>query len=347
MKRQSFSDTSPAARTPTAAAAPGSDSRVASLPGRSSASPLDHGPSGSGKIGLGRKLKGFFLLTKPQVIELLLVTTAPTMIFAAGGLPNLWLILNTMIGGAMAAGGAGAFNCYIDREADRLMKRTERRPLVTGEITDRQGLTFAWGLSIVSVVYLTLLVNPLAGALGLAAILLYVVFYSMILKRRTAQNIVWGGIAGCMPVFIAWAAVENKLSFSSLVLFVIIFLWTPPHYWPLSMKYAEDYQRAGIPMLGAIASAKAVSVQVVLYAWATVICSLMLIPVGGAGWVYGLTALVSGAWFIWKCHQLHQQALAEEATSRTAMVVFHASITYLTLVFVALAIDPFVGGPVL
>lgn len=299
------------------------------------------------KIGLRRKLKGFFLLTKPQVIELLLVTTAPTMIFAAGEFPSIWLILHTMIGGAMAAGGAGAFNCYIDREADRLMKRTEKRPLVTGEITDREGLIFAWALSIVAIAYLTILVNPLSGALGLAAILLYVVFYSLILKRRTAQNIVWGGIAGCMPVFIGWAAVENKLSFSSLVLFVLIFLWTPPHYWPLSMKYAEDYQRAGIPMLGAIASAKAVSVQVVLYAWATVICSLLLIPVGGAGWVYGLTALVSGAWLIWKCHRLHQLALAEEATSRTAMVVFHASITYLTLVFVALAIDPFVGGPVL
>lgn len=299
------------------------------------------------RAGLRRKLKGFFLLTKPQVIELLLVTTAPTMIFAAGELPSIWLILNTMIGGAMAAGGAGAFNCYIDREADRLMKRTEKRPLVTGEITDREGLIFAWVLSIVAIAYLTLLVNPLSGALGLAAILLYVVFYSLILKRRTAQNIVWGGIAGCMPVFIGWAAVENRLSFSALVLFVVIFLWTPPHYWPLSMKYAEDYQRAGIPMLGAIASAKAVSVQVVLYAWATVICSLLLIPVGGAGWVYGLTALVSGAWFIWKCHRLHQLALAEEATSRTAMVVFHASITYLTLVFVALAIDPFVGGPVL
>ncbi|MCT1368499.1 heme o synthase [uncultured Kocuria sp.] len=309
--------------------------------------PSPHSAASGSKVGLRRKLKGFFLLTKPQVIELLLVTTAPTMIFAAGEIPNLWLILNTMLGGAMAAGGAGAFNCYIDREADRLMKRTEKRPLVTGEVTDREGLVFAWILSIVAVAYLTMFVNPLSGVLGLAAILLYVVFYSLILKRRTAQNIVWGGIAGCMPVFIGWAAVENRLSFSALVLFVLIFLWTPPHYWPLSMKYAEDYQRAGIPMLGAIASAKAVSVQVVLYAWATVICSLMLIPVGGAGWVYGLTALIAGAWFIWKCHHLHQLALAEEATSRTAMVVFHASITYLTVVFVALAIDPFVGGSVL
>lgn len=299
------------------------------------------------RIGVLRKAKAFFLLTKPQVIELLLVTTAPTMIFAQGGMPSLWLILNTMLGGALAAGGAGAFNCYIDRDADRLMKRTERRPLVTGEVTDRQALVFAWVLSAVAVIYLWLLVNPLSGVLGLVAILLYVVFYSLILKRRTSQNIVWGGIAGCMPVFIAWAAVQNSLSWAAVVLFLVIFLWTPPHYWPLSMKYAEDYQRAGIPMLGAVASAKAVSVQVVLYAWATVICSLLLIPVGGAGWVYGLTALLAGAWFILKCHRLHALAMAEEATSRTAMVVFHASITYLTLVFVALAFDPFFGGPVL
>ena len=309
--------------------------------------PAETARSGAPKIGWRRKARAYFLLTKPQVIELLLVTTAPTMIFAAGGWPSPLLILVTMLGGAMAAGGAGAFNCYIDREADRLMRRTERRPLVTGEVTDRQALVFAWLLSAVSVIFLTFAVNPLSGGLALVAILLYVVFYSIILKRRTAQNIVWGGIAGCMPVIIAWAAVENALSWSAVVLFLVIFLWTPPHYWPLSMKYAEDYQRAGIPMLGAIASAKAVSVQVVLYAWATVICSLLLIPVGGAGWVYGLTALVSGAWFVFQCHRLHRLALEEQATSRTAMVVFHASITYLTLLFIALAFDPFVGGPVL
>lgn len=300
-----------------------------------------------GRVSLARRLRAYFLLTKPQVIELLLVTTAPTMIFAQGGIPSIWLILNTMVGGALAAGGSGAFNCYIDREADRLMKRTEKRPLVTGEVSDREALVFAWVLSVVAVAYLTFFVNLLCGALALAAILLYVVFYSIWLKRRTAQNIVWGGIAGCMPVFIAWAAVENRITFSAVVLFVVVFLWTPPHYWPLSMKYAEDYQRAGIPMLGAIASAKAVSVQVVLYAWATVICSFLLIPVGGAGWVYGLTAAFSGGWFVVQAHRLHRLAMAEEATSRTAMVVFHASITYLSLLFLALAVDPFVGGPVL
>ncbi|MFW0155117.1 heme o synthase [Rothia sp. P6271] len=300
-------------------------------------------PKGSHKVSLMRKLIAYIHLTKPQVIELLLVTTAPTMMFAAGGMPPFWLIINTMVGGAMAAGASGAFNCYIDRDADRLMKRTERRPLVTGEVSDKEALIFAWALAIISIIYLWVLVNPFASMLGLIAILLYVVFYSLYLKRRTTQNIVWGGLAGCMPVFIAWAAVENTISWAAVVLFTVIFLWTPPHYWPLSMKYAEDYQRAGIPMLGAIAPAKSVSVQVVLYSWAMVICSLLLVPLGGAGWVYTLTAIASGAWFLYHCHRLHALAIAGKATSRTAMTVFHGSITYLTVLFIAVAIDPFVG----
>lgn len=304
-------------------------------------------PAQGGKISWARKVKAYIHLTKPQIIELLLVTTAPTMIFAARGFPDLWLVLHTMIGGALAAGASGAFNCYIDRDADRLMKRTEKRPLVTGELKDREALVFAWILAVVSIVYLYLLVNPLAALLGVVAIFLYVVFYSLWLKRRTKQNIVWGGLAGCMPVFIAWAAVENTISWAAVVLFMVIFLWTPPHYWPLSMKYAEDYKAAGIPMLGATDSAKSVSVQVVLYGWAMVICSLLLVPLGGAGWVYTATALAVGAWFLYHCHKLHRLALAEQATSRTAMVVFHGSITYLTILFISLAVDPFVGGPVL
>ncbi|MBM7050602.1 heme o synthase [Rothia sp. ZJ1223] len=299
------------------------------------------------RVPLARKIRAYIHLTKPQVIELLLVTTAPTMIFAAGGVPNLWLMLNTMIGGAMAAGASGAFNCYIDREADRKMKRTEKRPLVTGELNDREALTFAWLLAVLSIVYLYVLVNPLSALLGFIAILLYVVFYSIFLKRRTAQNIVWGGLAGCMPVLIAWAAVTNSLNWTPFVLFTVIFLWTPPHYWPLSMKYAEDYKAAGIPMLGAIAGAKSVSVQVVLYGWAMVICSLLLVPVGGAGWVYTLTAAIAGAWFLYGCHKLYRLAQREQATSRTAMTVFHGSITYLTVLFIALALDPFVGEAVM
>ncbi|MBO0895571.1 MULTISPECIES: heme o synthase [Arthrobacter] len=295
----------------------------------------------------GRKLRAYVALTKPRVIELLLVTTLPTMIFAERGLPGLWLVVFTMVGGALAAGSAGAFNCYIDRDMDKLMKRTKNRPLVTGEVSPREALVFAWVLGVVSIALLWFGANPLTGLLGLGAILLYVVFYTLILKRRTTQNIVWGGIAGCMPVLIAWAAVTNKVEWPAVILFLIIFLWTPPHYWPLSMKYGEDYRNASVPMLGAVAGAKLVSVQVVLYAYATVACSLLLIPAGGAGWVYTLAAVLSGVWFLAETHRLHNRAQHETVTDKTAMKVFHGSISYLTILFLALAIDPFVGGPLL
>ncbi|MCC3265000.1 heme o synthase [Arthrobacter gengyunqii] len=295
----------------------------------------------------GRKLRAYVALTKPRVIELLLVTTLPTMIFAERGLPGLWLILFTMVGGALAAGSAGAFNCYIDRDMDKLMQRTKNRPLVTGEVSPREALVFAWVLGIISIALLWFGANPLTGLLGVGAILLYVVFYTLILKRRTTQNIVWGGAAGCMPVLIAWAAVTNKVEWPAIILFMIIFLWTPPHYWPLSMKYGEDYRNASVPMLGAVAGAKLVSVQVVLYAYATVACSLLLIPVGGAGWVYTVAAVLSGVWFLVETHRLHSRAQQENLTDKSAMKVFHGSISYLTILFLALAIDPFVGGPLL
>ena len=292
----------------------------------------------------GRKVRAYVALTKPRVIELLLVTTLPTMIFAQQGLPSLGLILATMVGGALAAGSAGAFNCYIDRDMDKLMKRTKNRPLVTGEVSPREAMVFAWVLGLVSIALLWFGANPLTGLLGVGAILLYVVFYTLILKRRTTQNIVWGGAAGCMPVLIAWAAVTNKVERPAFILFMIIFLWTPPHYWPLSMKYGEDYRNASVPMLGAVAGAKLVSVQVVLYAYATVACSLLLVPVGGAGWVYTVAALLSGAWFVAESHKLHSRAQREELNDKSAMKVFHLSISYLTILFLALAVDPFVGG---
>ena len=292
----------------------------------------------------GRKARAYVALTKPRVIELLLVTTLPTMIFAQRGLPSLGLILATMVGGALAAGSAGAFNCYIDRDMDKLMKRTKNRPLVTGEVSPREALIFAWILGIVSIALLWFGANPLTGLLGLGAILLYVVFYTLILKRRTTQNIVWGGAAGCMPVLIAWAAVTDKVEWPAFILFMIIFLWTPPHYWPLSMKYGEDYRNASVPMLGAVAGAKTVSVQVVLYAYATVACSLLLVPVGGAGLVYTLAAVFSGIWFLVESHKLHSRAQREELNDKSAMKVFHLSISYLTILFLALAVDPFVGG---
>ncbi len=297
---------------------------------------------------VSRKAKAYVALTKPRVVELLLVTTLPTMIFAERGFPSISLVLATLFGGAMAAGASGAFNCYIDRDMDKIMKRTKGRPLVTGEVTPREALIFAWVLGIASLVVLWVGTNPLTTALGLAAILFYVVLYTLILKRRTAQNIVWGGIAGCMPVLIAWAAVTNKIEWPAIILFLIIFLWTPPHYWPLSMKYADDYNAAHVPMLGAISSARKVSVQVVLYAWATIVCSLLIVPMGYAGIVYTVVAAGSGAWFIYECHVLYREAQRDHAPAdmnKKAMKVFHISITYLTLVFIALAIDPFVGSP--
>jgi protoheme IX farnesyltransferase len=292
----------------------------------------------SGRIGFRRKLKAYISLTKPRVVELLLVTTVPTMILAANGIPNLWLVLATVIGGYMSAGSAGAFNCYIDRDIDRVMKRTSKRPLVTGELSDREALVFAWLLGAASILVLGFFANWVAAGLSLVAILLYVVFYTLILKRRTPQNIVWGGVAGCMPVLIGWAAVTGSLDWAPFILFGVIFLWTPPHYWPLSMKYRSDYKEAGVPMLAVVRGRAAVGLQVVLYAWAMVACSLLLIPVAHMGLFYTAISLVAGGWFLYESHRLYNLAIRHENVS--PMRVFHGSIAYLTLIFLAVAIDP-------
>ncbi|WP_223690580.1 heme o synthase [Leifsonia poae] len=292
----------------------------------------------SGRIGVRRKLKAYVSLTKPRVVELLLVTTVPTMILAAHGIPNLWLVLATVIGGYMSAGSAGAFNCYFDRDIDRVMKRTSKRPLVTGELSDREALVFAWALGAASILVLGFFANWLAAGLSLVAILLYVVFYTLILKRRTPQNIVWGGVAGCMPVLIGWAAVTGSLDWAPFILFGVIFLWTPPHYWPLSMKYRSDYKEAGVPMLAVVRGRAVVGLQVILYAWAMVACSLLLIPVAHMGVVYTAVSLVAGGWFLYESHRLYNLAIRHAAVS--PMRVFHGSIAYLTLIFLAVAIDP-------
>ena len=292
----------------------------------------------TGRIGVARKVKAYVALTKPRVIELLLVTTAPVMILAAQGIPNLWLVLATLVGGSLSAGSANAFNCYIDRDIDRVMNRTKKRPLVTGELSDREALVFAWVTGAVSVVWLVLFVNWLAAALSLAAILFYVLVYTLVLKRRTPQNIVWGGAAGCMPVLIGWAAVTGSLTWTPVILFGIVFLWTPPHYWPLSMKYRADYQSVNVPMLAVVRGRTVVGLQVVLYAWATVVCSLLLIPVAPMGIFYSVVAVLSGAWFIYESHRLYATAIRHGEVR--PMRVFHSSITYLTLVFLAVGIDP-------
>ena len=290
------------------------------------------------RIGFRRKALAYVALTKPRVIELLLVTTAPVMVLAANGIPNLWLVLGTLVGGSLSAGSANAFNCYIDRDIDRVMDRTKKRPLVTRELSDREALVFAWVTGAASVLWLGLLINWLSAALSLAAILFYVFVYTLVLKRRTPQNIVWGGAAGCMPVLIGWAAVTNSLTWAPVILFGIVFLWTPPHYWPLSMKYRADYQSVGVPMLAVVRGRTVVGLQVVLYAWATVACSLLLIPVANMGILYTAVAVLAGAWFVIESHLLYSTAIRHGEVR--PMRVFHSSISYLTLVFLAVGIDP-------
>ncbi len=290
------------------------------------------------KIGFKRTVKAYVSLTKPRVMELLLVVTVPAMILAQGGLPNLWLVVATLLGGAMSAGSAGAFNCYIDRDMDRRMKRTSSRPLVTGEISDRNALIFSWVLGVLSVAWLWLTTNWLAAALSAGAIFFYVVIYTLILKRHSEQNIIWGGIAGCFPVLIGWAAVTESLDWPAWIFFLVIFLWTPPHYWPLSMKYRNDYANAGVPMLGVVRGRATVGLQIILYAWATVASSLLLIPVANMGIVYTVVALVTGGWFIVESHRLYGSAIRGQEGK--PMKVFHGSIGYLSLLSLAIAIDP-------
>ncbi|WP_341579121.1 heme o synthase [Microbacterium schleiferi] len=286
----------------------------------------------------GRTVRAYVALTKPRVLELLLVTTVPVMILAQQGFPPLWLVVATVIGGSASAGSAAAFNMYLDRDIDAHMQRTENRPLVTGEVSPRGALIFAWSLAVASTLWLGFTTNWLAAALSAGAIFFYVVIYTMILKRRTEQNIVWGGIAGCFPVLIGWSAVTGSLAWPALILFLLVFLWTPPHYWPLSMKYRDQYDEVDVPMLGATRSGSQVGLQVILYAWATVVTSLLLIPVASMGIVYTASALAFGGWFIYESHVLYARAV--RGTEPRPMRVFHASITYLTLLFVAIAVDP-------
>lgn len=293
--------------------------------------------------GLLSKAKAYLALTKPRVIELLLITTVPTMILAKQGLPNLWLVLATLVGGAFSAGSANAFNCYIDADIDKIMGRTKNRPLVTGELSKREALIFAFVVGAASVAWLWVFANFLAAMLSLSAILFYVLVYTLLLKRRTPQNIVWGGAAGAMPALIGWAAVTDDLSVSAWLLFLIIFLWTPPHYWPLSMRYKDDYAAAGVPMLPVVRSAQVVGVQIVLYSWALVVSTLLLIPASNLGWIYTGAAALSGGWFLFEATLLYNSSKTGEV--KTPMRLFHGSITYLTVLFIAIAVDPLIHLP--
>lgn len=288
----------------------------------------------------------YIALTKPRIIQLLLVTTVPTMILAQQGLPPLGLVIATLIGGSLAAGSANTLNCFLDRDIDEVMHRTERRPLVTGEIPPLRAMTFGIVLGVIAFGLLWWQVNFLSAAMAVAAILFYVFVYTLTLKRRTSQNIVWGGAAGCMPVLIGWAAVTNSLSWSAVVLFMIIFLWTPPHYWPLSLKYRDDYAAAGVPMLSVVATPEVLARRVVVYTWAMVLCSVSLVPVAHTGPVYAAVAVGLGAVFLKASYGLLARARAG-AEDLAPMRVFHLSITYLTFLFLAVAVDPFIPLPLL
>jgi protoheme IX farnesyltransferase len=289
------------------------------------------------------KFRAYVALTKPRVIELLLVTTVPAMILAHRGFPDILLVLNVLIGGALSAASANSFNCYIDADIDKIMGRTKGRPLVTGELSKTEALVFAYTSGFVSFAYLWVTAGWLAAVLSLAAILFYVLVYTLLLKRRTPQNIVWGGAAGAAPVLIGWAAVTKDLSVAPWLLFLLIFLWTPPHYWPLSMKYRDDYAAAGVPMLPVVRNPKVVGVQILLYTWAMITSSLLLIPAANMGIIYAATACIFGLWFTYEATVLYRQSKTDNPQS--PMRLFHGSISYLTVLFLAIAVDPILHFP--
>lgn len=271
---------------------------------------------------------------KLRVVELLLVTTVPTMVLAVGGWPSIQLMAITLIGGTLAAGGANAINMYIDRDIDKLMVRTQNRPLVTGVLTPREAMIFAIVLEILAFLVLWAGANLLAAVLAVSAMLFYVFVYSLWLKRTSKQNIVIGGAAGAMPVLVGWAAVTNSLGWAPVVLFVVIFLWTPPHFWALAIRHADDYKAAGVPMMPVVVSLERTVRSMTIYAVLLTLSTLVLVPVADLGWIYGITALVFGVAFV-----IGSIRLGSDPSPKRSMRLFTFSITYVTAVFVALTLD--------
>jgi len=296
-------------------------------------------PALDGVRGGWERAGAYVALTKPRIIELLLVTTLPTMVVAARGWPSIGLMAATLVGGAFAAGGANAMNMVVDRDIDKVMHRTRNRPLVTGAMTPAAAAVFACALEVVAFVELWLAVNLLSAVLALAATAFYLGIYTLWLKRRSSQNIVIGGAAGAVPVLVGWSAVTGSLSWTPLILFAIIFIWTPPHFWALAVRYREDYQAAHVPMLPAVSTMRRTTGEIVVYTVALVAVSIVLAPVAHLGVVYLASAAVLGAVFLWMAGALWRLARLGRATERDAMRLFGYSITYLTLLFVAMAAD--------
>jgi protoheme IX farnesyltransferase len=283
-------------------------------------------------------------LTKPRVIELLLLTTVPVMFFAARGVPSLGLVVATVVGGTLSAGSASVFNCVYDRDIDEQMRRTRRRALPRHIVSPGAALVFGTVLAIVSTVVLWAFVNPLSAVLSVTANAFYVFVYTMLLKRRTTQNIVWGGIAGCFPALIGWTAVTDSLSWAPVVLFAVVFFWTPPHTWALALRYREDYANVDVPMLPVVKPARDVARQIVVYSWVMVATSLLLWPVAGTGAFYTVAAAVLGAVFLVQAHRLLARARdTEDLSVIRPMHLFHSSNLYLSLLFVAVALDPLIS----
>jgi heme o synthase len=290
---------------------------------------------------IGTTLLAYLALTKPRVIELLLVTTIPAMLLADRGTVNPLLILNTLIGGVLAAAGANTLNCVADADIDKLMKRTARRPLAQATVPTRHALIFGLVLTGGSFAWLWWTTNLLSGVLAIGTIAFYVFVYTLLLKRRTSQNVVWGGAAGCMPVMIGWSAVTGTIAWPALVMFAIIFFWTPPHTWALAMRYKDDYRAAGVPMLPAVATERHVTKQILIYTWLTVLATLALAL--ATGWLYGAVALLAGAWFLTMAHQLYSGVKRGETVK--PLRLFLQSNNYLAVVFCALAVDSALALP--
>ncbi len=279
----------------------------------------------------------YIALMKLRVVELLLVTTLPALFLAAGGVPPLEITLATLIGGTLAAGAANAFNMVIESDIDQLMNRTSKRPIVNNQISENQALAFATAITIISLAIFWIFTNPLATGLTVGAIAFYVFGYTVGLKRRTSQNIVWGGIAGCLPVWIGWAAVTNSLSWAAFWFFMVIFFWTPPHFWALAIKYRDDYEAAGIPMLPVVAPMAKVSQQMWFHTIAMVITSFLTIYSAGLStWVWLVNALIA-AFFVYQVMGLNKGSI-----DKSAGKIFNGSITYLSLYSMLLVIAVFI-----
>lgn len=283
--------------------------------------------------------KGYIALMKLRVVELLLVTTIPPMVVAYKGIPSLSAMLATLVGGTLAAGGANALNMVYDRDIDGVMKRTQLRPLITGVISPRDATIFAVLLELLAYLVLQHWDNQLAGLLALSGTFFYVIIYTIWLKRRSKQNIVIGGAAGAVPVLVGWAAITNNITWAPVLLFLVIFIWTPPHFWALAVRYRDDYAAANVPMLPVVTSLRRTTLEIMVYSVIMWALTILIGPSAGLGWIYAISATVLGFAFTFYAYRLYVDAHNDKADVKDAMKLFHFSITYLTALFVAMAVD--------